>query len=469
VPRSTSAAYLLSIGIVALATLGTFVIYPWIEPSISLLFFLAVVVPGIYGGYGPALLSAALSTLALAYFFVPPRYSFNIGVDDGVRLSVFATVAVATASLSAARRRAEDAQKRSLLELRSAIDTLRKVSGWPVLIGADSSSSLARMLGHAAAVVGARRAIVGWESDDEPWLYVADSEQPGRVVTRHDAAELQPLVAELAKEAAVGSAPFETEHLSGRVFFVDMERAAGSDTDAAVELVAREVGTSLDQLYLAERLRQVAVREDRLKLSRDLHDGVLQALTGIRLELQAIAAEPGIASGAHDRLLAIERALAIEQRELRLFIDELKPEAAAPAESGPLAERVEQMCARLSAEWKTPIVVRVSPPDLALPAEAAQPIRLMVHEAIVNALKHARASRIEVAIEGAARALRIVVADDGRGFPFRGRVSHDELARANIGPASLRGRVAALDGRLAIDSSEAGSRVELTLPLTLTS
>jgi len=464
VARSSLLGYAIAIGGVAIATLGTFLIYPWIEPSISLLFFLAVVVPGIYGGYGPALFSTVLSTASLAYFFVPPRFSLDIGVDDGVRLAVFVFVAVSTAWLSAGRRKAERAQRESLLELQGAIDTLRQVTGWPVLIGADSTANIERMLRHAATVVGARRAIVGWESDDEPWLYIADSDQPGRVVTRHDAADLQPLVAERGGDAVLVSAPFETEHLSGRVFFVNAERPS-NDADAAVELVAREVGNSLDQLYLAERLREVAVREDRLKLSRDLHDGVLQALTGIRLELQAVAEQPDVTPSAQDRLLALERAIAIEQRELRLFINELKPGRTAPVGVGPLARVFDEMAERLGAEWKTPIAVRVSPPELALPQTLEQPIRLMVHEAVVNALRHAHASRVSIAADRTDGELRITVADDGRGFPFRGRRSHEELRAANAGPISLRDRVAALDGRLAIESTPAGSRVELVVPL----
>ena len=459
-------AYALAVALVGVATLGTFAIYPWIEPSISLLFFLAIVIPAIYG-YGPAILATALSTASIAYFFVPPRYSLEIGIDDAVRLAVFLAVGVATAFVSAARRFAEDAQRRSVRDLQSAVETLRKVSGWPALIGADAAASVARMLEHAAAVVGARCAIVGWESDEEPWVYLADASMP-ETVTRYAGVDLPATVAERCGGAPLVSAPFETEHLSGRVFFTDVAETA-TDLTAAVELVAREVGNSLDQLYLTERLQQVAVREDRLNVARDLHDGVLQALTGIRFQLQAIADENLGPAERHDRLLALERAIATEQRELRLFIDALKPGPSAADAPSAIAPRVEEMCARLSAEWETPIALRVAPPDLALPATTGHTIRLMVHEAIVNALKHAQPSRIDVAIDGADGELRIAVSDDGRGFPFRGRMSHADLVRADVGPASLRGRVAALDGRLSIDSTDHGSRVELTLPLTLTS
>ncbi|OLC76249.1 MAG: hypothetical protein AUH72_19315 [Acidobacteria bacterium 13_1_40CM_4_65_8] len=163
-----------------LATIGTFAIYQWIEPSISLLFFPAVLVPAMYGGYGPGFLATVLSTIVLAYFFVPPRNQFDVGIDDLVRLAVFAVVAFATGWLSSRRRRAEEAQRKSLSDLEAAINTLRKVSGWPVLIAADTAASVRRMLEHAANVAGAAAAAAIWEAEEEPWLYMASSSPTDR-------------------------------------------------------------------------------------------------------------------------------------------------------------------------------------------------------------------------------------------------------------------------------------------------
>ena len=63
--------------------------------------------------------------------------------------------------------------------------------------------------------------------------------------------------------------------------------------------------------------------------------------------------------------------------------------------------------------------------------------------------------------------VRIVVSDDGRGFPFVGRYDHTMLVDQDIGPASLRERAAELGGRIAIESSASGARVEIDLPLTV--
>src|SRR5204862_7170339 len=143
------------------------------------------------------------------------------------------------------------------------------------------------------------------------------------------------------------TALFESDRVAGRVYFTGVRAESG--LAPVLALVAREVANSLGHLQLSERIRQLAVHEDRIRVSRDLHDGVLQSLTGIRLELQAIAETEGPSA---DRLRALERALAIEQRELRLFIDELKPAPRGIAESDPIAMRLTEMCSRFSAEWK---------------------------------------------------------------------------------------------------------------------
>jgi signal transduction histidine kinase len=59
-----------------------------------------------------------------------------------------------------------------------------------------------------------------------------------------------------------------------------------------------------------------------------------------------------------------------------------------------------------------------------------------------------------------------MVADDGHGFPFRGRYDHAALVEARLGPASLRDRAASLGGTLTIDSEGSGSRLEIALPLS---
>jgi signal transduction histidine kinase len=379
---------------------------------------------------------------------------------------VFQGVGGISAWLSARRQHAEAAQRRLVSELENSVTTLRRMSGWP-MIGPDAGASVRQTLAHAANVLGALAAAVAWEAEDEPRIYLVSTADPRGVV--EDAGDTfdwrhEPPHAEITRrigDVAPASALFETEQVAGRVYFTGV-RSASADLAPALALVAREVGNALGQLQLSVRVRQLAVHEDRIRVSRDLHDGVLQALTGIRLELQAVAETAGPAA---DRLRALERALAIEQRELRLFIDELKPAARGMAESDPVATRLNEMCARFSAEWKIPVTLRVTPPDIAVPRTVEQALRLMIHEGVSNALKHGHPSRVSIEVETSESQLKVAIADDGLGFPFRGRLEHEELAGFSAGPVSLRERVGALDGRLSVESRPTGSRVEFVIPV----
>ena len=483
--NATLRGYLGALAGVLAATAATFVVQGWIGTSMSILFFPAVVLPAIYAGFGPALFATVLSTLSLAFLFIPPQYSLNIGADDAIRLAVFAMVSYAIAWVSSARRQAEEAQRESLTRLQASLNIMRKVTAWPLVIDADTAASMRNILSHGATAVGAATALAVWEAEEEPWLYVTSAAPGEETTSRHGPSLFAEPGSDLSAPTAmhesprvpsipvtlramltdgpVASVPFETEHVSGRVFFGGVPDNR-DELVLALEVVAREIGNSIAHLYVAERNRALALREDRLRVSRDLHDGVLQALTGIRLEIQSIAETCVAAPATHNRLLAAERAMAIEQRQLRTFIDGLKPDGS-PSPAGTLVADLETTAGRLSIEWQTPITVRATLRGHKLSTAVEHAVRMMVHEGIVNALKHGHPSRVIVAVEAEDGELRVSVADDGRGFPFRGVMDQDALARDGVGPVTLRDRVASLGGRLSVASASTGSRVEIMLPL----
>jgi len=343
--------------------------------------------------------------------------------------------------------------------LRSEIDRLAR---WPA-VGLDAEQTTREIVEHAARILRASRVAVLWESGDEPWIHKAVWDARGATLGRIAPDEMSDPLPDFESSLVV-SVHFETDNVSGRLFLMP----AGSPPEELAPLadvVAREIGASLDQLSVTRRMREVAASEERIRVARDLHDGVLQSLTGIRLELRAVASTlTGTGDELRGRLFALERALAIEQRELRFFIGDLKPPTP-PRRDGSLAGRLDALRERIALEWKAPVSITVTPASLEIPDAVEQAVPLMVHEAVVNALKHAQPSRVAVNVAGADGELRIVVTDDGRGFPFKGRYEHAALARSPIGPRSLFDRVSAFGGRMAIDSSETGSRIEMVLSL----
>ncbi len=381
---------------------------------------------------------------------------------------------------------------------------IERLARWPATIDGEPNHVIVRVLAHACHIVDARQAVMVWEAGEEPVLRIATWSIEGSSVSTCSPDEMQPLVGpdferatlichgKVASESAVmvsrnrgeltpcptpglhpglvarlsghglASSPFATGRVSGRVFFTDL----GTPTAEIVPLtdvVARQIGASLDELHATEHLKAVAAGEERIRLARDLHDGVLQCPTGIRRGLGAVAAQLNGNPSAPERLFAIERALAIEQRELRLFIDGVGPAIRRDKTQRTLSERLHALRERIALEWKTPVNIRVTLDAAMLPDQVEQAIPPMVHEAIVNALKHADPSRVAVTIDGGLTDVRIIVTDDGRGFPFRGRYDHAALMANDAGPRSLLDRVESLGGRMSIDSSDAGSRVEMRL------
>jgi signal transduction histidine kinase len=445
-------------------------------------------------GWRGTLNTAGLVLTLFLFMGLSMRYTFGPGSFDPNRFVFRAFYLSVVAGLLMFLGQHEARLRRNIVRL----------ARWPAV--SDGDDSLARVFNHAAQIIGAGRMLVAWEVGDEPWLHLATWSTANLTITRHGPDEFNPIVPpELANSVVLGtapsadgesvfldrngvrghwhgppvhpglagrldgvgllSAPFSSEQLSGRVFFVDLiSPTAELMTMAGV--VAREISTSLKHLSLAEQLKRIAASEQRLRVARDLHDGVLQSLTGIRLELQDVAAALGSDSvdSQRHRLLAIERTLAIEQRELRLFIDNLKPGARETVENA-LLVNLDALKKRVALEWKVPLTIRVSPKVAGIPEAIEQAIPPMVHEAVVNALKHGDPSRIRVDLNVENGTLRIIVADDGHGFPFVGKYDHAVLAQARLGPESLRDRAASLGGTLTIDSEGSGSRVEIALPL----
>jgi signal transduction histidine kinase len=104
--------------------------------------------------------------------------------------------------------------------------------------------------------------------------------------------------------------------------------------------------------------------------------------------------------------------------------------------------------------------------DAELPPFLAYEVRRLAHEALINAARHAAATRVELAVGIRAGRVEIVVTDDGHGFPFQGTLDHVALTSRDVGPRSLRERVTALDGTLTVHSSRSGATVEIALPLS---
>lgn len=207
------------------------------------------------------------------------------------------------------------------------------------------------------------------------------------------------------------------------------------------------------------------VQAERARLVRELHDGILQALSGATLQLEFIAglidSQPWVAK---QRLRKIRQVLNEEQRELRKWVGDVRPvdgDARNPAAD--LAEILRRLCRR--AEQQYALTVELRPPTSGVfsPALGGHICRI-AQEGLTNIGRHALARTACLDVHIDATNVRIVIRDDGIGFPFHGTFDLAELVREDIGPRSLKERVVSLRGSLTLTSELSGSRLNITLP-----
>src|SRR5947208_8619575 len=218
----------------------------------------------------------------------------------------------------------------------------------------------------------------------------------------------------------------------------------------------------VNRLLSEQRLVDAAKHDERLRLARELHDGVLQSLTGAALQLEAFARLAGTdPDAAYQRLREIEQLIVEEQRSLRTWIDAMTPAIpVAMATSTSLANALQTLCRRIERQWSLSIKLTISAHGV-IPRILSDEVYRLVQESLTNIVRHARARKASVQVELSHERVVVTVEDDGCGFTFRGRRDLAKLIETRSGPVSIRGRLASLGGDLVVTSTPHGSRLEM--------
>lgn len=235
---------------------------------------------------------------------------------------------------------------------------------------------------------------------------------------------------------------------AGESFTPAEDRLLGQVADQAA-IAARAHGLTLE----LRRARETLVRareEERLRLRRDLHDGLGPALAGTRRQL-AVARSRLSDPDADPPLATALEVLADCTREVRRLVDDLRPAA---LDQG-LGAAVRQRAEALFPEGRCAVEARGSLTDLPAAVEVAA--YRIATEALTNAAKHAAGSRCVVELVRGDRDLLVAVQDDGPG----GNLARD----GGVGLDSMRARATELGGRLTLASGASGTRVEAVLPV----
>ena len=248
----------------------------------------------------------------------------------------------------------------------------------------------------------------------------------------------------------------------GRLYLTNRIGASEfSEADRSlVETFALHAGIAMENARLHEQLQRLAVVDERERISKDLHDGIIQNMYGVGLSLEDVpelmVEDPVEATARIER--AID-AIHLSIQDIRNFIFGLRPEL---LEGASLVVGLASLVEEYRHNMIVDLELRV--PD-ALPEPATEVtghLLAIVSESLSNVARHSRASRasLELTTPDDGAILQLVIEDNGVGFDPASVVK-----LGHQGLANTRARVAEIGGTLAIESGAgSGTRVVVRIP-----
>ena len=232
--------------------------------------------------------------------------------------------------------------------------------------------------------------------------------------------------------------------------------AAALEDKVRAERQAREAEARLEERREMASLADQRVEEERRLIAHELHDEFGQSVTAIRSLALAIAAQAGDAASADTARLISDEAARLYDA-MHSLIPRLAPLS---LDALGLSATLEN----LVRDWQRRHVSVTIDLEHKLPADLGSSVALAVYrvvqEGLINALRHAQATRISIVVDGTEERIRVSVCDDGIGLPA------DWARPGHFGLRGLTDRVAQLGGRFEVGSEGAGgTRLAAEIPL----
>lgn len=251
-------------------------------------------------------------------------------------------------------------------------------------------------------------------------------------------------------------------HTQVKEFSQELERKVEERTQDLLR-AKEEIAAKAEQLRLLLAKTIDIQEEERARIARDMHDGVVQLITAARYELQAakVATESEIAACTQEKLDAAREVLDEMEEEIRHVIYDLTPPTLDAVGLVPALQKYASRFQELSG-ITSHVQVMGSPCRLSPATEVA--VFRLVEEALHNVATHARAGEASVTLDFQSTMLNVTVQDDGQGFDYqRWLESH---ASDHLGLLSMQERVKTLGGKMEVMSKPGhGTHVMFRLPV----
>ncbi len=251
---------------------------------------------------------------------------------------------------------------------------------------------------------------------------------------------------------------------TGRVFVLNGAERFSKKNLAWFERIAREISPGLENIFLLRHLRARAIEAERSRIARDLHDGILQTMLSIEIQIDVLrrkveTSPDQVVAG----LAALQQTVRNEGADLRQTVTDLRP---LRMQSADLIDLMRGFAERFRNESSVALDLLIDSAQLRAPDRVCREIFQIYREALNNIKKHAKASHVVVKLSQDDSRLVLVVDDNGEGFSFAGRFNGDELDRLRLGPISIKERTRTVGGGLTVESNPGhGARLTIEVPL----
>jgi len=220
-----------------------------------------------------------------------------------------------------------------------------------------------------------------------------------------------------------------------------------------------EKGRDQNQLLVDElqstqqKLRELAVVEERNRLARDLHDSVKQQVFAISMQLSAAKTSLSEDDTSYQSVIEAERLAQQAGAELTTLINALRPPA---LESKSLTDAIKEYVNEWSHQNKISMETNIDS-SISLNQQSEQALFRVLQEALANVARHSKADKVTVELKTDEHAVTLTIADNGIGFDSR------QIAKG-IGLESMQERLIAVNGKVDIVSEKSkGTHIIATL------
>ncbi len=299
-------------------------------------------------------------------------------------------------------------------------------------------------------------------ADGDRWSILA-LDQEGNTVPAANAAPFSQLRDVQTFQSVITVAFLFGSEWRGRIFLFNPSWRGEKQEELRFLLnLVRQVGPAVYNVYLLHRLRRRAGAAERARFARELHDGAVQSLIAVEMQVDVIRRQAEAARPITGELGRIQGLLREEVLKLRELMQQMKAiDVDADRLLGVLNDTVErfQRETGISARFVTDIE------DLDMPQRVCREFLRIVQEGLVNVRKHSGARHALVRLGCNRDRWNLIVEDDGMGFPFTGRYNQEQMEEIGKGPMIIKERVRLIAGELTVESNPGqGARLEVTVP-----